>query len=94
MGPVLVAGRDDVLGKGWPRQIITGMRVRQDAGPLGRGDLESGVAEPLDQNRGFAHGRRSENARPDYFHLMAETQSATGHEEPSPQDEEHYNFAF
>src|SRR5215467_12700339 len=47
---MLMAGGDDMLGQGGPRQVKGAVGIGQHSGSLGRSDLKGRVAEPFDQD--------------------------------------------
>ena len=77
VGPMLVAGRYDVLREVWPRQIAPAVGICQDAGPFGRGNLKSRVTEPLDQDGARLAGRyhSSEDVSLNNLDLMTKAQA-------------------
>lgn len=87
VSPVLVAGGDNVLRERGPREIIPTVGIREDPSSLGRSDLESGMAEPLQQNRGGGRGGRPEERCLNRFDLVAEAQGMPGQKEPPCQNE-------
>ena len=70
MCAVLMTGGDDVLLEGWPGQIVSPVRVGEDARASARSDLKSGMTEPLYRNTGASGCRQAELRSMDDFELV------------------------
>jgi hypothetical protein len=82
MRPVAVAGGDDMLRQGRPRQVEGAVWIGEHPGALRRRDLKSRVAEPLERYCGRGAGRHPHDAILHNFDLMAKTPCSLWHEHP------------
>ena len=78
MGPMLMAGGDDMLRQRRPRQIERAMRIGEHSGAFGRGDLKCRMAEPFDRYRRSRTRSGAVDAPLHDLELVAETPRKPG----------------
>jgi hypothetical protein len=76
VGPVLMAGSDNVLRQCGAGQVKCAMRIRQDSSSLGRGDLKGGMAHPFHCDRRRSSGGHTQELTLHDLQLVTEAEHA------------------